>query len=582
MLSLLFASEAHTYAAPRVIPGSVFSDLKVMKVFAFARNLYFDTIREADVSLTEDILSHPCGTKDDVLHRQNIFRVFMKNPGFVGRLYKTLGEVKSLQKIRASYDCSFAGGDDCDLLYLRAVNYIFFIKSYEIYLSNIILAFDGIDLSGDKSALNELFDYCEAEKAKLSSPDIAEPISKMLSYFEGKTSITGELTTKDGVFTGLNFDTDLTKIHSNNPKRKAFFDLLRSFEDLLGIYRNEYEIREKGASMFGGDSPGIYMPDRFTGFEKHFLLRLIYDLETDNGVDFTPMVNAVVKFHDTIDIAPMDQIFEEIRFFRLAHRTVEMLTEFSENPLCFPEIDDGRTPLLSLEAVFDPVILTQKLADYQTERNSSNLPESKIRGIIANSVGFTPDKKMYVVTGPNNGGKTAFVRAAGLAVIFALSGMPVPAKHAKISLLTNVLTHFTANETHSLESGRLQDELARLGVLIRESDDFTFAILNETFAGTNSVKALDLFEDFLVTRDKIGLNVIYVTHFHNIAFAAEEKSASDPIYKTVSNLIACVDESSGQRTYKVLPKNPSDTSYSKDIVESHRLDRNALRELTIR
>ena len=154
------------------------------------------------------------------------------------------------------------------------------------------------------------------------------------------------------------------------------------------------------------------------------------------------------------------------------------------------------------------------------------------------------------------------------------------------------------NETHLKESGRLQDELNRLNGVIEKSDEFSFIILNETFAGTNSIKALALFEDFLIDLEKRKFLCVYVTHFHNIAFSVEEmqevrergNNANNPknadnkldklrLYNKCDNLIAYMDEKDGRgvRTYKILPMKPSDTSYSKDIVLKHNLSWEQLR-----
>jgi DNA mismatch repair ATPase MutS len=209
----------------------------------------------------------------------------------------------------------------------------------------------------------------------------------------------------------------------------------------------------------------------------------------------------------------------------------------------------------------------------QTESIIDNLSEEKINDIIPNDLAFG-DKNLFVVTGPNNGGKTAFVRAAGISVIFFGAGSPVFAEKAVMSVGLNVLTHFTANETHIRESGRLQDEINRLDDLVKKSDDFSFIILNETFAGTNSIKALSLLENFLDELAKINFMCTYVTHFHNIAFYIEEQqeNSANKIISKCDNLIAFIDEKNGGgRTYKILPMKPSDTSYSKDIVIKHNL-----------
>jgi len=297
---------------------------------------------------------------------------------------------------------------------------------------------------------------------------------------------------------------------------------------------------------------------------------LIYDEEYDNETDFSPLVKKIIEIHDSIDISHFPAVFDQMKFYRTMTKVLKIIRDYSENEISCPEVYEDFAKL-NIKNVFDPVIVIQKLADYQEKFNTRNLPGEKISGIIPNDISFA-DKNLFVVTGPNNGGKTAFVRAVGISVIFFGAGSPVFAGGAEMSVGLNIHSHFTVNETHLKESGRLQDELNRLNKVIKDCDNFSFVILNETFAGTNSIKALGLFEDFLESMKKIDLLCVYVTHFHNIAFSVEDKTAAgQELYSRCDNLIAVMDNDSGVRTYKILPVKPSDTSYSKDIVVKHSL-----------
>jgi len=299
-------------------------------------------------------------------------------------------------------------------------------------------------------------------------------------------------------------------------------------------------------------------------------LQLIYDEEYDNETDFSPLIKRIIEIHDGIDISNFPAVFNQVKFYRTMTKVIKIIRDYSENPICYPEVCEDFAKL-NITGVFDPTIVIQKLADFQEKFNTRNLPDDKISGIIPNNISFD-NKNLFVVTGPNNGGKTAFVRAVGISLIFFGAGAPVFAGGAEMSVGLNIHSHFTVNETHLKESGRLQDELNRLNKVIENCDNFSFVILNETFAGTNSIKALTLFEDFLHSVKKIDFRCVYVTHFHNIAFSVEDKAAAEQeLYKRCDNLIAVMDNDSGVRTYKILPVKPSDTSYSKDIVMKHSL-----------
>ncbi|MCL1859826.1 MAG: hypothetical protein FWF92_11415 [Oscillospiraceae bacterium] len=583
--NLLYSDDEYIYKKPKIIEENVLDDLKIAKIFDFCSPLNFDQIKKKDITYTLEVLKNPCQLKKDILFRQGIFKTFLNSKNLVNDLYKVLEDINILIKIKENYDFSY--GNEKDIEYLKAVNYMFFLKSYKLFLNNIYSVMKNSGAAFNDSENIELYKFfieVEGEKTKMDSPEISEPIEKFLLYFKDKKNISGELRTQNGIFTVLNFDTDIKNIKSSYPQKIQFLDLLRGIEDFLDIYKSEYEIKEKGRGMPDGENQNenagendgereIYLPDKYTNFEKHFILQLIYDEEVENEVDFTPLIKKIIEIHDGLDISCFSLVFDQMKFYRTMCKIIKIISEYSENIICYPEIHEEfeQFAKLNINNIFDPVIIIQKLADFQEKYNTRNLPEEKISGIIPNDVSF--DKKnLFVITGPNNGGKTAFVRAVGISVIFFGAGAPVFAGNAGISVGLNIHSHFTVNETHIKESGRLQDEINRLNKVIENCDNFSFIILNETFAGTNSIKALNLFEDFLKSLEKIKFLCVYVTHFHNIAFSVEDNlEKNEKIYDKCDNLIAVMDNDSGIRTYKILPVKPSDTSYSKDIVIKHNL-----------
>jgi len=575
--NLLYRDDEYIYKKPKIIDENVLDDLKISKIFDFCAPLSFDQIKKDDVNYTLEVLRNPCQLKKDILFRQEIFRTFLKSNTLATDLYKVLEDINILNKIKENYDFDYASEKDIE--YLKAVNYIFFLKSYKLYLNNIysVLINAGISGSPEDSGLRILLSQTELEKNKMDSPDISVPMDQFLSYFEDKKNISGELRTQNGVFTTLNFDTDIKNIKSTLPQKIPFLDLIKNIETYLDIYKPEYEIKEKGKSAAeGGDGGGstesdneIYLPDKYTNFEKHFILQMIYDEEVENEVDFSPLIKQIIEIHDGIDVSCFSVVFDQVKFYRTVCKVIRTISEYSENVLCYSEVNEDFKAKFDMKNIFDPVIIVQKLADYQEKHNTRNLPESKITGIIPNDLSF--DKKnLFVITGPNNGGKTAFARAAGINSIFFGAGSSVFAESAEISVGLNIHSHFTVNETHLKESGRLQDEINRLNKVIEQCDNYSFIILNETFAGTNSIKALSLFEDFLKRLEKMDFLCVYVTHFHNIAFSVEDKQGMG-LYSKCDNLIAVIDNDTGVRTYRILAVKPSDTSYSKDIVKKHNL-----------
>ena len=573
---LLYCGEEYAYKKQKITEDNVFEDLKISKIFEFCAPLNLDSINAKDIKYSLEILKKPCHVKKDILYRQGIFKNLLANPGLVNNLYDNLQDASVLVRIRETYDFDYGG--ETGIEYLKAVNYIFFIKSYILFINNIYEMMKNFDLGSADSGLRILFEEIKTEKNKFDSPEVFGPVEEFLQRFNNKQNITGELQTQSGVFNYFNFDWDARNIKcsyekATGKKREPFFELLKSIEDFLDIYRQEYEIREKGRSFKNraGQGEELYTPEKYTNFEKHFILQLIYDEEAENNASFEPLVKRILEIHDSIDITCFIKLAEQIRFYRTVCKIISIVSAHIDCAVCYPEIAED-TVKFEINGIIDTVVAAQKLSDYLEKNKTGNLPENKISGVVPNDIAFggkeDGGKRLFVVTGPNNGGKTAFARALGTAAVFFGAGAPIFAQSAVLPAGLDVLTHFTADETHLMESGRLQHELNRLAALTAKSDNFSLVILNETFAGTNSTKALSLFQDFLKERERLEFLCVYVTHFHNIAFYIEEHGEK---LRECGNLIALIDPEAHVRTYKVRQANPSDTSYSRDIVIKHEL-----------
>jgi DNA mismatch repair ATPase MutS len=107
--------------------------------------------------------------------------------------------------------------------------------------------------------------------------------------------------------------------------------------------------------------------------------------------------------------------------------------------------------------------------------------------VTANSISLTPDKRTWVITGPNAAGKSTFLRMVGVNVLLAQTGAAVPAAEmtwSPVRLITDVRIRddLARNESYFLSEVR---RLRRL-VLDGEKDTPILGLIDEPFRGTNS------------------------------------------------------------------------------------------------
>ncbi len=208
-------------------------------------------------------------------------------------------------------------------------------------------------------------------------------------------------------------------------------------------------------------------------------------------------------------------------------------------PLTFPETGE-ETKLLRLCSIS----LTEKL------------PVSRI---VPSDVQMTDGERIFILTGPNAGGKTVYCTALGTAQLLFQLGLPVPARSAVMRTFSRIAVHFTRDLSGSTES-RLADEAARLREAFDGADSGTLLLLDETFSSTSAFDALYLAEAMIDWLLAAGCRVLYSTHLHELT--AKYGGGAVP---GVGCLSAKVED--GRRTYEIVPHTDEApaTSLAKDI-----------------
>jgi len=195
--------------------------------------------------------------------------------------------------------------------------------------------------------------------------------------------------------------------------------------------------------------------------------------------------------------------------------------------------------------------------------------------VVTNAMMFDDSRgRVWVLTGPNRGGKTTYTRAVGVIHVLAQAGLPVPARRARLSPIDGLYTHFPAPESATPGQGRLDDEAAGLAAIFRRATPRSLILLNEVLAGTSTVEGLALAIDVVRGLRLLGARAIYVTHLHELAQRVDEINAGTPGPGLVGSLVADAapdggDRAAHRRTFSIHPGPPRGVSYASDIAEQH-------------
>ncbi|MBA3946701.1 MAG: hypothetical protein H0X37_19330 [Herpetosiphonaceae bacterium] len=190
---------------------------------------------------------------------------------------------------------------------------------------------------------------------------------------------------------------------------------------------------------------------------------------------------------------------------------------------------------------------------------------------VANNVSFDDAGRILIVTGPNHGGKTTFLRAIGqLQVMFQL-GLRVAAQAAALTPVDAILTHFPQQEGVLAGVGRLDDEAQRLATIFRDATASSLILFNEPLTSTSEREAFAIARDVLRGLQLLGARTVFVTHLH--ALAADLTTFNEDGAEQVTSLVAGVDETrpDDRRTYRIIKGPPRGSSYAADIAARHGL-----------
>ncbi|MBR5421060.1 MAG: hypothetical protein IK115_07945 [Lachnospiraceae bacterium] len=141
--------------------------------------------------------------------------------------------------------------------------------------------------------------------------------------------------------------------------------------------------------------------------------------------------------------------------------------------------------------------------------------------VVPNEAYLAADEDFFVLTGPNQGGKTTYGRSLGQLVYFSKMGLDVPADTAQVPYYRNLWTHFSVEESAETGRGKLMDELERLKPIMDKEQNGAFVVINELFTTAANFDAIEMGKRVLEYLIKQQCKGIYVTHLEELSTAYE-------------------------------------------------------------
>ncbi len=191
--------------------------------------------------------------------------------------------------------------------------------------------------------------------------------------------------------------------------------------------------------------------------------------------------------------------------------------------------------------------------------------------IVTNDFTFDDEARIFVLTGPNRGGKSVITVAVGAAQAFAMLGLPVPAENAEISPVDAIFTHFPEGADDTIDKGRLGEECARLREIFDGVTENSMILLDESLSSTGAYEATYIASEILTAFAAMRVRGIFSTHLHELASGVAEINEKSKNLGGIplDTLVAGIEE--GKRSFKIVRKKPDGKSYARDIADKYGL-----------
>ena len=225
-------------------------------------------------------------------------------------------------------------------------------------------------------------------------------------------------------------------------------------------------------------------------------------------------------------------------------------------------------------AILDVISSLAEVASFRNYHRPKVNAEDKIKIMegrhpvieIANEEPFIPndtyldidEDQILIVTGPNMGGKSTYLRQVAIICILAQMGSFVPAREAEIGVVDRIFTRIGAMDFLSIGQSTFMVEMLETANILNNATENSLILLDEIGRGTSTFDGLSIawaVAEYLHEREEIRAKALFATHYHELTELALTM-------KRIKNYHVSVKEQKDDIIFlrKIVP-GPSDQSY---------------------
>ena len=204
----------------------------------------------------------------------------------------------------------------------------------------------------------------------------------------------------------------------------------------------------------------------------------------------------------------------------------------------------------------------QFLADATIEIDAGRHPvvESQVETFIANDTRLAPTRRLLLITGPNMGGKSTYMRQVALIVLLAHIGSFVPARAARIGPVDRIFTRIGAADDLAGGRSTFMVEMTESANILHNGTEHSLVLMDEVGRGTSTFDGLALawaIARHLVERTRSY--TLFATHYFELTGLAQE-------YREVANVhLDAVEHKDRIVFLHALEEGPASQSYGLQV-----------------
>lgn len=143
---------------------------------------------------------------------------------------------------------------------------------------------------------------------------------------------------------------------------------------------------------------------------------------------------------------------------------------------------------------------------------------------VANDIHLCQNqKRLFLITGPNMGGKSTYLRQVALMVLMAQMGSFIPAEKAEIGLVDHIFTRVGASDNLMKGQSTFMVEMQETAYILENATEKSLVILDEIGRGTSTYDGMSIAWSIMeYLHDIIGVKTLFATHYHELISLADK------------------------------------------------------------